>query len=169
MDDVPSGFTSDSYSDHETVYADLLWPTWKSFTDSLGLVSLKWLGPLGTVAENNFFGTILLKHDTVAVNLNTTSNPISFELSYQDMIDCANPVAIERSLDKISFQGSVKQFRTFRHALDKLLFSMLQPVAARLPQEAQSHKLIRMGFDSNDDSSDSADESKSPPAKAPHI
>jgi hypothetical protein len=133
MDDVPSGFTSDNYSDHESVYADLLWPSWRAFTDSLGILSLSWIGPFATVAEHNFFGTIILKHDSLVVNVNANTTPVHIELTYQDIIDCSSPVSIERKNDKISFNGSVKQYRTFRKQLDKLLFSMIQPVAAKIP------------------------------------
>jgi len=69
------------------------------------------------------------------------------------MIDCSSPVSIERKEDKISFNGSVKQYRTFRKQFDKLLFSMIQPVAAKLPQEATIHKILRSGFDSDSESS----------------
>jgi hypothetical protein len=39
-DDLPSGFTSDSYSDDGDVYASLSWPSWIAFCRSLGLAGL---------------------------------------------------------------------------------------------------------------------------------
>lgn len=140
--DMPSGFTSDSFSDEESVYAELNWPTWKAFVKSLGLSSIQWTGPLGVIRIQQLFGTIQLGTTGITIS---TKDQAPIALSYQDVVDASSPIQIERRDDAVHFVGSVKQFRTFRRNLSDLIFDQLVPMASKQPFDAPGHVLAMKG------------------------
>ena len=99
--EAPSGFTSDSYSDEGSVYANLSWPTWKLFTDSLSLGNTQFVGPVGVVRESNLFGILQFKVDTALLSINMNGVIVNVDTKYADLIDCPSPVSIERHADSI--------------------------------------------------------------------
>lgn len=146
--EAPSGFTSDSYSDHGSVYVDVHWPSWKLFTDSLGLGSVQFVGPVGVVRESRLFGVLTFKPDILALSINTHGVVVNLDTKYADLVDCPSPIAIERRGESIFFHGSIGQYRKLRRALSRLLFDLLVPMSDSIPYEAQAHKLLSMGIDS---------------------
>ena len=132
-DDMPSGFTSDSYSDDGSVYVELSWPSWALFTKSLGLTNVQWTGPVGVVRIQRLFGVIILESSSAHVTIVDGPN---FSVLYQDIIDCAEPVSIERREANIVFNGSVGQYRKLRRNVSNLLHGALVPMASRVAFDA---------------------------------
>jgi hypothetical protein len=105
--EAPSGFTSDSYSDQGSVYVDLHWPSWKLFTDSLGLGTIQFVGPVGVVRESRLFGVMTFKPDILALSINMQGIVVNLDTKYSDLVDCPTPIAIERRGESIFFHGSI--------------------------------------------------------------
>lgn len=156
-DDMPSGFTSDSYSDDGSVYTELSWPSWKLLVAALGLPSIQWVGPVGIVRIQRLFGTV--QFEPLRVSINIVDGP-SLSISYQDIIDCQTPVSIDRREDKIHFVGSVGQFRTFRRNIHRLLIDSLVPMASRIPYDSQANLMQMMGMFSDDEDDEEGQQDK---------
>jgi hypothetical protein len=152
---MPSGFTSDSYSDDGSVYTELTWPSWKLFSAALGLPAVQWIGPIGILRIQRLFGTVHL--EPLHISINIVDGP-SLSVLYQDIIDCTTPVSIDRREDKIQFVGSVGQFRTFRRNIQRLLIDSLDPMASRIPFDSQANLMQMMGMFSDDEDAESDDD-----------
>lgn len=152
--DMPSGFTSDSYSDSSSVVVDLHWPSWRLFTRALGLSALHWTGPLAVIRVQTLFGTLLLEAQTLTLHLKDHKPLV---LSYQDLADAPAALSLERRDDSIHFAGSVKHFRDLRRALRQLIFDQLLPMTQGVPY-TQTHKSIaELDFDASDHESKPAE------------
>lgn len=160
-DDVPSGFTSDSYSDDGSVYASLSWPSWTAFCRSLGLPSVQWFANIGIIRLGKLYGTITFESDRVVFACSIGPIVQTIGVTYQDAIDCDAPVVIERQPQTIKFVGSIGQYRKLRRRLSFFVFDGLVPLANQVPFDADTHAKIGSTMDESDADGESVDRSKS--------
>lgn len=158
VDDVPEGFTSDEYSDEDSVYADLTWPGWAAFTRSLGLAFVQWTGSVGVVRVGRMMGVAVLETNALQLSFSNGLLASSLRLTYQDIIDAPTAIVVERRADSVVFVGSVSQYRRLRRRLQALLHDQLVPMCEGVPVEAEMNLRARRGDDGSGSDGESGSE-----------